>query len=71
MIMGKVKSNDEAEGSGFIQPEDGGREVFVNAIAVERAGLRELIEGQKVSFDTFIDRRSGTIAVHDIETAWP
>lgn len=67
MMTGTVKSYDEAEGFGFIQPDDGGQEVFVNALAVERAGLRELVEGQKVSFDTFIDRRSGTIAVHDVE----
>jgi cold shock protein len=67
-MMGKVKSYDGAEGFGFIQPDDGGQEVFVNAIAVERAGLRRLVQGQKVSFDTFIDRRSGTIAAHGIET---
>lgn len=66
--MGKVKSYDGAESFGFIQPDDGGQEVFVNAIAVERTGLRRLVEGQKVFFDTFIDRRSGTIAVHDVET---
>ncbi|KLK89857.1 hypothetical protein AA309_29005 [Microvirga vignae] len=51
-------------------PDDDGRqEVFVNAVAVERAGLRNLVEGQRVSFDTFIDLRSGTIAVHDVEAA--
>jgi len=68
MMTGKVKSYDEAEGFGFIQPDNGGRNVFFNALAVERAGLRELVEGQEVSFDTFIDRRSGTTAVRDIET---
>jgi cold shock protein len=69
MMTGKVKSYDEAEGFGFIQPDDGGHDVLVNAIALERAGLRELAAGQEVSFDTFVDRRSGTIAAHDIETA--
>jgi cold shock protein len=68
MMIGRVRSYDEAEGFGFIQPDDGGHDVFVNAVAVERAGLRELVEGQKVSFDTFVDRRSGTVAVHDVET---
>jgi CspA family cold shock protein len=67
MIKGKVPSYDEAEGFGFIQPYDGGQIIFVNAIAVRRAGLSRLVEGQQVSFDTFIDRRSKTIAVHDVE----
>lgn len=69
MMTGRVTSYDEAEGFGLIQPDDGGHDVFVDAVAVERAGLRELVEGQKVSFDTFVDRRSGTVAVHDVETA--
>lgn len=69
MMTGKVKSYDEAGGFGFIQPDDGGQEVFINTLAVERAGLSELVEGQKVSFDTFLDRRSGAVAVHDVETA--
>jgi len=69
MMTGKVMPYDEAKGFGFIQPDDGGHDVFVNAVAVERAGLRELVVGQKVSFETFMDRRSGTIAAHDVERA--
>ncbi len=68
MMTGKVTSYDATEGFGFITPDDGGQIVFVNAIAVERAGLRELVEGQEVSFETFLDRRSGTIAVQNVET---
>ncbi|PVE21481.1 cold-shock protein [Microvirga sp. KLBC 81] len=69
MMTDKVKSYDEAEGFGFIQPDDAGQDVFVNAIAVERAGLSDLVAGQMASFDTFIDRRSGMIAIHDVEAA--
>lgn len=69
MMTGRVKSYDDIEGFGFIQPDDGGQDVLVNAIAVERAGLSDLAEGHQVSFDTFIDHRSGTVAVHDIEIA--
>jgi CspA family cold shock protein len=69
MMTGNVRSYDEAEGFGFIQPDDGGRALFIDPVAVEHSGPSELVEEQKVAFDTFIDRRSGTIAVHDIETA--
>jgi cold shock protein len=68
MITGKVKSYDEIKGFGFIQPDNGGKDVFINVIAIRRAGLRGLLEGQKVSFDTVQDRRSGMIAVREIET---
>ena len=44
---------------GFIQPDDGGKDVFVHVTALERAGLRTLVEGQKVSFDIEADRRTG------------
>ena len=54
----------------FIQPDDGGKDVFVHATALERAGLRRLAEGQKVSFDVAEDRRSGKVAV-DASTRKP
>jgi CspA family cold shock protein len=57
------------KGFGFIQPNDGSKDVFVHATALERAGMRGLVEGQKVSFDTAEDRRSGKIAVDNIEMA--
>jgi len=67
MIMGQVKFNGEAYGFGFTQPEEGGPDVFINAIAVERAGPLQPVEGQKVSFETATDRGPGTIAVRGIE----
>ena len=69
MVMGPVKFYNDMKGFGFIQPDDGGKDVFVHATALERAGMRGLAEGQKVSFDTAEDRRSGKLAVNNIETA--
>ena len=69
MTTGTVKFYNDMKGFGFIQPDDGGKDVFVHATALERAGLRGLSEGQKVSFDTAEDRRSGKIAVNNIQTA--
>jgi len=69
MIMGTVKFYNDQEGFGFIQPQDGSKDVFVHATALERAGIRGLVEGQKVSFDTAEDRRSGKIAVNNIQTS--
>src|SRR3954453_9730247 len=69
MITGTVKFYNDQKGLGFIQPEDGSRDVFVHATALERAGMRGLVEGQKVSFDTAENRRSGKMAVNSIETA--
>lgn len=51
MATGTVKFFNTTKGFGFIQPSDGSRDVFVHISAVERAGLRTLVEGQKVSFD--------------------
>jgi CspA family cold shock protein len=53
----------------FIQPDEGGKDVFVHATALERAGLSGLNEGQKVSFDAEQDRRTGKTAVGTIQTA--
>ena len=69
MTTGTVKFYNDMKGFGFIQPDDGGRDVFVHATALERAGMRGLAEGQKVSFDTAEDRRSGKVAVNNIQTA--
>lgn len=66
MQTGIVKFYNSAKGFGFIQPTDGGKDVFVHATALERAGLHGLNEGQKVSFDTQEDRRSGKMAVGNI-----
>jgi CspA family cold shock protein len=69
MTMGTVKFYNDMKGFGFIQPDDGGKDVFVHATALERAGMRGLSEGQKVSFDAAEDRRSGKIAVNNIQAA--
>jgi CspA family cold shock protein len=69
MITGTVKFYNDQKGFGFIQPDDGSKDVFVHATALERAGMRGLAEGQKVAFDTAEDRRSGKVAVNNIQTA--
>src|SRR4029079_8228474 len=69
MTPGTVKFYNDQKGFGFIQPDDGQKDVFVHATALERAGLQSLREGQKVKFDTQNDPRSGKIAVGAIELA--
>jgi CspA family cold shock protein len=69
MTNGTVKFYNDQKGFGFIQPDGGGKDVFVHATALERAGLRSLSEGQKVSFDTQEDRRTGKTAVANIRMA--
>jgi CspA family cold shock protein len=63
MNSGTVKFYNSQKGFGFIAPDGGGNDVFVHATALERAGIRGLVEGQKVSFDTERDSRTGKIAV--------
>jgi cold shock protein len=67
MITGTVKFYNGQKGFGFIQPDNGGKDVFVHATALERAGIRNLVEGQKVSFDTEEDRRTGKTAVANLQ----
>ena len=67
MTTGTVKWFNESKGFGFISPEDGSKDVFVHATALERAGISGLSEGQKVSFDTEVDSRSGKTAVANIQ----
>jgi len=62
MTIGTVKFFNISKGFGFIAPEDGGKDVFVHATAVEAAGLRTLNEGQKVSFDVQPDARGSKAA---------
>jgi CspA family cold shock protein len=69
MNTGTVKFYNDQKGFGFIQPDDGGKDVFVHASALERAGMRGLVQGQKVSFDTAEDRRTGKTAVANIQAA--
>lgn len=65
MAEGTVKWFNTAKGYGFIQPAEGGKDVFVHISAVERAGLRSLAEGQKVSYQTKTER--GKIAAVDLK----
>lgn len=67
MRTGTVKFYNSQRGYGFIQPDDGGKDVFVHATAVERAGLRGLVEGQKIGFDVETDRRSGKDAAANLQ----
>lgn len=69
MNPGTVKFYNEQKGFGFIEPQDGSKDVFVHATALERAGISGLSEGQKVNFDTEVDSRSGKVAVANITTA--
>jgi cold shock protein len=66
MEKGTVKFYNDQKGFGFITPDKGGKDVFVHATALERAGMRGLSEGQKVEFDTQEDRRTGKMAVANI-----
>ena len=59
MTQGTVKWFNGHKGFGFIQPDDGSKDVFVHISAVERAGLSSLNDGQKVSYEVVTDRRSG------------
>jgi CspA family cold shock protein len=69
MATGTVKFYNTQKGYGFIVPDDGSKDVFVHATALERAGIRGLNEGQKVNFETQTDQRSGKIAVGQISLA--
>ena len=69
MSIGTVKWFNETKGFGFIQPDDGGKDVFVHISAVERAGMRNLIEGQKVSYELETDRRSGKQSAGSLQAA--
>ena len=69
MNKGTVKWFNNQKGFGFIQPEAGGKDVFVHISAVERAGMSTLNEGQKVSFDVVADRRTGKSAAVNLRAA--
>jgi CspA family cold shock protein len=59
MSTGTVKWFNGQKGFGFIQPDDGGKDVFVHISAVERAGMGNLNEGQKISYEVVADRKIG------------
>ena len=69
MAIGTVKWFNSQKGFGFIQPDDGSKDVFVHISAVERAGMRSLNEGQKVSYDIVADRRTGKSSADNLRLA--
>jgi CspA family cold shock protein len=68
MAIGTVKFFNADKGYGFIQPDDGGKDVFVHISAVERAGMHSLNEGQKVSFEVLLDRRTGKSSANNLHS---
>jgi CspA family cold shock protein len=66
MATGTVKWFNSTKGFGFIQPDNGGNDVFVHISAVERAGLGNLTEGQKLSFDVETDQRRGKSSAENL-----
>jgi cold shock protein len=69
MQTGIVKWFNAQKGFGFIQPDSGGNDVFVHVSAIERAGLRGLAEGQKISYEIVADSRSGKSSADRLEVA--
>ena len=67
MPTGTVKWFNTTKGFGFIQPDEGGNDAFVHISAVQRSGLTELVEGQKVAYELIADRRSGKLAAANLE----
>ncbi|ARN82938.1 cold-shock protein [Methylocystis bryophila] len=69
MSIGTVKWFNATKGFGFIQPDDGGADVFVHISAVERAGMQGLAEGQKVQFELVRDSRTGKSSAGNLQAA--
>jgi CspA family cold shock protein len=69
MSIGTVKWFNATKGYGFIQPEEGGKDVFVHISAVERSGIGTLSEGQRVSFEAQRDQRTGKVAASNLKNA--
>src|SRR5271169_7094030 len=69
MATGTVKWFKATKGFGFIPPDDGGKDVFVHISAVERAGLSDLVEGQKIKFELEQDRRTGKSSAGNLSKA--
>jgi len=69
MNKGTVKWFNSQKGFGFIQPDDGGKDVFVHISAVERAGMHGLNEGQKISYEVIADRKTGKSSAQNLVSA--
>ncbi len=69
MTTGTVKWFNAQKGFGFIQPDDGGADVFVHVSAVEQAGMTGLVEGQKISFELESNQRNGKTSATRLQSA--
>lgn len=67
MATGTVKWFNSTKGFGFIQPDEGGADVFVHISAVERAGMRDLADNQKIGYDLERDNRSGKMSATNLQ----
>jgi CspA family cold shock protein len=67
MPTGTVKWYNSQKGFGFIQPDDGGKDAFVHVSAIERAGIGDLTEGQKISYELVTDKRSGKMSADSLK----
>ena len=67
MSTGTVKFFNTTKGFGFIQPDDGSKDVFIHASALERAGISTVAEGQKLSYDLEADSRSGKSSAQNVQ----
>ena len=66
-LTGNVKWFNDAKGYGFIQPDNGGKDVFVHISAVQRSGLQGLAEGQKITYELQTDRRTGKTSAVNLQ----
>ena len=69
MTTGTVKWFNSDKGFGFIQPDNGDKDVFVHISAVERAGLSRLVDGQKISYELVRDNKSGKMSADHLQAA--
>ena len=69
MATGTVKWFNSTKGFGFIQPDNGGADVFVHISAVERAGMRDIVEGQKLEYEMVRDNKSGKMSADQLKAA--
>jgi CspA family cold shock protein len=67
MTIGTVKWYNAQKGFGFIQPDDGGKDAFVHVSAIERAGMSDLREGQKINFELITDKRTGKVSADKLQ----
>jgi CspA family cold shock protein len=67
MAIGTVKWYNAQKGFGFIQPDDGSKDAFVHVSAIERAGMNDLREGQKISFELIKDNRTGKVSADKLQ----